>query len=334
MATHHTTRFQRTNAAAGLLALGSLVCSLHPATAAQVVEIGGISVTIPEACFTESARSSDSHQSCSLVLFKPMETASALDEGSDFLVLEGVDKKSATEVMILKSAVQSVSTQEKVPKAYDGLKQISASVSRETTNSVTVGAHVGLPTFYGASLGWRFSDHFGLRTGYDWFTFSRGEALSDVTYDIKLKMQSEPLLLDLYPWKKRSFRMSAGVLFNQNSLKSSLTPTSEVTLGGRTYTDPVASGVGSIDLKVKQRSVCPMVTIGGNVFYFDSAHHWAFSSEVGAYFAGKPDVQLSTTSSDPTVIQDVEAEKQKIKDDIGSKLNIIPLVKLGVNFSF
>ena len=214
------------------------------------------------------------------------------------------------------------------------MNQISASISRETTNSVTVGAHVGLPTFYGASLGWRFSDHFGVRTGYDWFTFSRAESLSDVTYDVKLKMQSEPFLVDLYPWKNHSFRLSAGILFNQNSLRASLTPMDEITLGGQTYPDPVAAGVGSLNLKVKQRSVCPMVTLGGNLFYFDSAHQWAFSSELGAFFAGKPDVQLSTTSSDQAIIQNVEAEKQKIKNDIGSKLNIIPLLKFGVNFSF
>lgn len=334
MSPHSFTRAQRTTVIAGTVAIGSLMCFLHSSVADQIVEIGGIILTIPETRVTETARPSDRVQTASLELFKPLNAGRLPVDEPDFLVLEGVKGEAAPAVMILKSAVQPQSTLENTPKAYDGLKQISASISRETTNAVTVGAHLGLPTFYGASLGWRFSDHFGVRTGFDRFTFSRGESLSDVTYNIKLKMQSEPLLVDLYPWKNHSFRLSAGILFNQNSLKASLTPTDEITLGGQTYSNPVASGVGSIDLKVKQRSVCPMVTVGGNLFYFDSAHQWAFSSEAGAFFAGKPDVQLSTTSTDPTIIQDVEAERQKIKDDIGSKLNIIPLVKFGVSFSF
>ena len=304
----------------GTSLLGLVSCSLPAALPAEVVQIGGISLTIPEDFPTSPTKRAESSTSSSADAESLRNSVASREAEPEILVLNGAEKGDAGGVLILKTSVDYPRDSSRPPVPMS-----------ELPHRFSVGANVGLPTFFGASLGWRFADHFGVRSGFDWFTFSRSAELSDVTYDVKLKMQSEPLLLDLYPWKNRSFRISAGVLFNQNQLKAQLTPSSLITLGQDTY---LPADVGTLHLRVKQRPVCPMFTLGGNLFHFDSAHHWALAGELGAFFSGKPKVQLRTTSTDPLVIGSVADEQRKIEEDIGNRLSIIPVLKLGVNFSF
>ena len=192
----------------------------------------------------------------------------------------------------------------------------------------SVGAEVGILSFFSGSVAWRFSDHFGLRGGFNRFAYDISEDLDDVSYSLKLKMQSQPLLLDVHPWSERSFRLSFGILFNQNQFSASASPTADVEIGNTTYTP---AQVGSLNLSVKQRAVSPYLGMGGNLFYFDNNHQWAFTHEVGVAWTGKPKVSLSASGAVPQA--DLESERQKIADDL-SKLVILPIIKFGISYSF
>ena len=76
----------------------------------------------------------------------------------------------------------------------------------------------------GASGAWRFSNHFGARAGLHYFEDSLSKEIEGVNYDARLRLLSEPLTFDLYPWKKSSFRISLGALLNQNRLSGSRHP--------------------------------------------------------------------------------------------------------------
>ncbi len=288
---------------------------LHPAPSARAsssrtVEIGGLTLTVP-GDWAESVAVPTS------AAFSP--AAEPIETGETVVVHAGA--QSGGTVLVLKAApAEGLST-----------PAVARDFAATAPHEFSVGANVGLPTIIGFSAGWRFSDHFGVRSGLDTFSISRSETLSDIRYNVKLRLQSEPLMVDVYPWKKHSFRLSAGVLFNQNEIKGALTPTAPITIGGTTY---APASVGTLHLGVKQKAVSPAVTLGGNFFYFDSAHHWAFSGELGAFFAGKPEVRYSSTVNNAAVLASVEQEKKKIEDEIGNKMNIIPLVKLGITFSF
>ena len=118
----------------------------------------------------------------------------------------------------------------------------------------------------GGSISWRFADHWGARVGFDYWEYSdSGLAIKELTYDAKLRLMSEPLTLDIYPWKEHSFHISVGLQFNQNRL----TGTTEDT--GIIVAPP---GAGTLNLHIEQQPVNPYLSIGGNFFYFDRAHHW------------------------------------------------------------
>jgi hypothetical protein len=190
---------------------------------------------------------------------------------------------------------------------------------------LTLGIEAGT-TGAGASLSWRFADHWGVRSGFDYFEYSdSGLAIKDLSYNAKLRLMSEPLTLDIYPWKEHSFHISVGLQFNQNRL----TGTAEDT---GTIIPPET--LGTLSLEIKQQLVNPYVSIGGNFFYFDHAHHWAMGGELGVTFTGDPEVSL-TRSGSPSAGADAAllVEKNRI-EDYANQFKWWPVVKLMVTYSF
>jgi|KBSMisStaDraftv2_1062788.scaffolds.fasta_scaffold377655_2 hypothetical protein len=189
----------------------------------------------------------------------------------------------------------------------------------------TLGIEAGT-TGAGGSLSWRFADHWGVRSGIDYFEFTdSGLAIKDLTYNAKIRVMSEPLTLDIYPWKQNSFHISVGLQFNQNRL----TGTAEDT---GTIIPP--EKLGALNLTVEQQLVNPYLSVGGNFFYFDHAHHWAMGGELGVAYTGDPKVTL-TRSGPPSALLDaaVQYEKGRI-EDYANNFKWWPVVKLTVTYAF
>lgn len=181
-------------------------------------------------------------------------------------------------------------------------------------------------TGLGGFLSWRFADHWGVRSGFDYFQYcDSGFAIKDLSYNAKIRLMSEPLTLDIYPWKEHSFHVSVGMQFNQNQL----TGTAE---DAGTIIPP--EKLGTLDLKIEQALVNPYVSIGGNLFYFDHAHHWAFGGELGVTYTGDPTVSL-TRSGPPSALLDaaLRYEEGQIKD-YADKFKWWPVLKIMVSYSF
>ena len=154
------------------------------------------------------------------------------------------------------------------------------------------------------------------------------------SYNAKLRLQSEPLTLDFFPWKNHSFRISAGIAFNQNQLTGVGNSTTDVEIGDNTYTP---DELGTLKLSIKQQAVCPYLAIGGNLFYFDKAHHWSLAGEIGVMFTGNASVKLASTGGDPAVADALAADIEKERKQIENKLNdykFWPVAKLALSYSF
>lgn len=210
----------------------------------------------------------------------------------------------------------------------------SAPASAEETPAYkpfTVGAEAGTPGF-GGSASWRFADHFGVRGGFDYFSYSKtGNEIQGITYNTELQLMSEPIGLDIYPWKKSAFRITVGIMLNQNELtgvapQDPVAGNTFITINGTGYD---SAAIGDLNLTAKQQPVSPYISIGYS-YYFDQAKHWSLSGELGVAYTGTPDVTLST-SSGLVPQQDLNAEAQQIKD---SAWKFYPILKIGVNFSF
>jgi len=187
-------------------------------------------------------------------------------------------------------------------------------------------------TGLGGSANWRFTDHFGARVGFNYFSYSKdNNDIEGISYNTDTRLMSEPLALDIYPWAHRSFRITVGVLFNQNQLEG-VAPRDPVygntfiDINGTSYD---SASIGDVNLKIEQTPVAPYISIGAS-YYFDKAKHWSLSGELGVAYTGTPDVTL-TTSSGLVPQQDLNGEAQQIED---AAWKVYPIVKLGVNYSF
>jgi len=177
-------------------------------------------------------------------------------------------------------------------------------------------------TGVGGAFGWRFSDLLGAHAGMDYWHYSGNDTIKDLRYDYKFKALSESVALDLYPWKKLSFRISLGIMVDQSELSGSISR--GYTLDGTAYS-------GSLSLSIKPQPVNPYLAIGGNLFYFDRAHHWAMFGELGAAYTGNARVTLTASDSRATV--SVSNERHRIQDELNG-FPIWPIVRLGVTYSF
>ena len=182
---------------------------------------------------------------------------------------------------------------------------------------------------WAAQVAWRFLDHFGVRGGMHylrWTTpdFEFDDGGSTTTFNARVLLQSEPLTVDIYPWKNRSFRISAGVLLNQNEFSGN--SVGDVEIDGTTYPGE------QLNVDITQDDVCPYIGIGGNFCYFDKAKRWALGGEIGVAYTGSPSVLVSNpTGGIPQSALD--SERQDIEDDV-EDIKFWPVIKLSVSFRF
>lgn len=215
--------------------------------------------------------------------------------------------------------------------------------------AVTIGVDAGT-TGFGGSASWRFSDNFGVRGGVNYFSYDTDEFTyttgttgpgADVsqTYSVSLRLLSEPVALDYYPSARSPFRVSFGVLINQNQFTANVQNSG---VGGSTFVfngvDYLQSAVGDFELEVEQQTLSPYLSIGTS-FYFGKSKRWALSGELGVAYTGSPKVSLSAPNHDPALdltpnfADDVSGEEAKIEKD-AEDYKFYPILKIGVSYSF
>jgi hypothetical protein len=121
------------------------------------------------------------------------------------------------------------------------------------------------------------------------------------------------------------------VLFNQHRLTGTGTGQGTIDLGGTTFP---AAAVGTLNLEVEYQPVNPYISIGGNL-YFDKAKHWSLGAELGVFYQGNSEVDLTRTGgiSDPGIDAAVANERRQV-EDYADKATFWPVAKISLNFSF
>lgn len=199
----------------------------------------------------------------------------------------------------------------------------------------------------GASVRWRFSDHFGIAGGGDYFGYSRdGDDIEGVSYNSKLRLFSLPVSLDVYPWQHRSFRISIGALINQNRLSAiSPVPLDANGVPDATVFIPIgnsgpgginAVAIGGLSLKVEQQTFSPFVSVGGDFELIErKSFALALGLELGVAYTGNPKVTLlnGNRGAAANVDAQVDIERQQIEDKM-KDYKFYPIVKVSLNFSF
>ena len=221
--------------------------------------------------------------------------------------------------------------------AADTTNNVAELASRPDYREWTVGLDAG-STGAGVFGSWRFYDYLGVRAGFDYFQWTENNlSIADFRYSATARLLSEPLTLDIYPWKAHSFHISVGMLFNQNQLTGTSSGFGPITFAGHTFT---FADMGVLNLKAEQQPVNPYLSIGGNFFYFDHAHHWALGGELGVAYTGDTTVSLTRTgglvTSGPVndAINGLVNHEQQKAQDWANQFKWFPVVKLMVTYSF
>ena len=201
----------------------------------------------------------------------------------------------------------------------------------------SVRAEVGT-TGYGGAISWSANPYVGVTLGYNGGDISWSDDLSinGTKYDLDLDNNLTYLNAEIRPWANW-FYMAAGVAYTDNDygLTRSIGGGNTLRIDNNDYQLAPGATEGRVDGKLSYKnSIAPYVGIG---FSPAITNRWGIFGEVGAYYNGNPEVNLTATglapvTGSPSVAEAIQNEERKIRED--NKYEWFPVAKLGVSFRF
>jgi hypothetical protein len=174
-----------------------------------------------------------------------------------------------------------------------------------------------------------FNERLAVRAGLNGSRFGFDQEESGISYDFDLLWDSVSLAVDFHPLKS-PFRLSLGVLDNDNRLEAVSRPTQDVTVGDTVYT---AAQAGALLGRVGFNSIAPFVGVGWD---WSRDKHFGVSLDVGVLDQGSLDVSLRGTGTllgNPSFQQDIDAEEAELRDSLDG-YDTVPYATLGFVFRF
>lgn len=180
----------------------------------------------------------------------------------------------------------------------------------------------------GPEVGFRPSDHFGLRANATFFSLGHGLTVDDIDYHGKVKLRSFGLMADVFPFGG-GFHLSAGARVNGNKARATATPDEPIEIGDTVY-DPAA--VGTLAGGLKTKTFAPQLTLG---FSGKRARGFNFGVEAGALFQGTVRVRPLTLTSTLGVVS--QADLDRARADLQDKVDdykVWPILQLRLGYRF
>jgi len=199
--------------------------------------------------------------------------------------------------------------------------------------AVDYGVSAGVGTL-GAGLGVTFgvTERLNTRIGFGYFSEDDLDfEESGVTYVGEVTVGGVYGLLDFHP-TGGGFRVSGGLVLNNNELTGESTVTSNIPIGGGFYTVDRLSATANFD------DVAPYIGIGwGNAAR--SKPGWGFSFDLGVMIQGDVNVALQAEggdANDPAFQDDLRREEEALANELEEYINIdvFPVVALGAGYTF
>lgn len=190
---------------------------------------------------------------------------------------------------------------------------------------------VGVGTTGGSvGYGHKLNENITLRGGYNWFKYDIDETYDDVAYAGDLDLSTFSLIADWHPFAN-GFMISAGAYIGDKGVDATATPTSNVDIGGGTYTP---AQVGSLNMKGDLENVAPFIGLGWETTQQSGL---GFRFVAGAMMTGSADVALTssggTLSSDPGFQTQLRQEEQNLRDDIDD-FELYPVLEAALTWKF
>ncbi len=215
-----------------------------------------------------------------------------------------------------------------------GFKGISCLILAIMFTGVACGRPVGVSLKFGTlGPGGDVTVNLGkkanLRGGINLFSYKRTVDLDEARVDGDIDLKTIPVLLDWHPLGS-GFRLSGGLVFNENKISLTASPNETLSFQGTDYT------VESLDGEVGFNEISPYIGIG----YGDAVAgngKVRFTCDFGLMFHDKPDVFVEATARNPFIQaqldRDLQSEKEEFEEDIENFV-VYPVVSVGFSFAF
>jgi hypothetical protein len=174
------------------------------------------------------------------------------------------------------------------------------------------------------------SDRWAIRGGINGSQLGFDGQESGIDYQFDFLWDSLSIGVDLHPFKS-PFRLTAGILRNDNGLNGESRPTSNVTIGNTSYS-PAQVGVLTSTVGFKQTA--PFLGLGWD--WSRKRRHFGMSFDMGVLDQGSPRVTLrgsGTLLGDPAFQQDIAREEAQLRDSL-SDLDLLPYLTVGFVIRF
>jgi hypothetical protein len=192
----------------------------------------------------------------------------------------------------------------------------------------SIGVKAGLLGI-GVEYGYSFSERIAVRGLLFGSSYSFGANESDIDYDFELNWDSLSVAVDLHPFTG-PFRLSAGLMKNDNRLDARSTPANDIEIGGTIYTP---AEIGSLSGAIGFDGTAPFFGLGWD---WSRSKHFGFSLDLGVVKQGSPTVSLRASGSllgDPAFTADIDAEEAELRDALDN-FDLAPFASVGWGFRF
>ena len=208
--------------------------------------------------------------------------------------------------------------------------QFAALTSAWAWGGVSAGLDVGT-LGPGVSASGYLNDQLNLRVGLHYLKFGYDGEESDVEYDADLELNTLMTVVDWHPFTNQ-FRITAGIVFNNNEVTLDGTPNQTATIGDTVYS---SEQIGTLHGDATFNHLSPYLGIGYGNPVRDGAS-LSFMFDIGVLFQGSPDISLSadgTASGDPGFESDLQSEEDDAQD-VADKFKVYPVISFGIAYYF
>jgi hypothetical protein len=186
----------------------------------------------------------------------------------------------------------------------------------------------------GLDVGKSLSPQFDARLGFNFGNVGFNRTDSGIDYDSQLNLSSVQLFGDYYLFGGNSFRITGGLVAQNNRFSVTSRPS-----GGGTYTIDnqtfSASQVGNLTGEFKYaNSIAPYLGIG---LGHSTNEGFGFNADLGIMFTGAPKVTLNASNpafnNNPTTRGAIDNQIRQTENDLRG-FNIYPVLSIGVSYGF
>jgi hypothetical protein len=207
-----------------------------------------------------------------------------------------------------------------------------ATTSRQPLG-IGITAKVGTLGF-GIDASKSFTPQINGRLGVNFGNIGFNRTDSGINYDSQLKLSSVQIFGDYYPFSSSSFRLTGGLVAQNNRVAVTGQPSSNgtYTIAGNQYT---ASSVGTLSGEYAYgNSIAPYVGIGIGK---STNEGLGFNADLGVMFTGSPKVSLTasnpTFNNNATTRAQLDTQARQTENDLRG-FNVYPVLSVGVSYGF